>query len=250
MCLIVVGWRSHPEFSLVAGANRDEFYERPSAPAQPWESHPGVLGGRDLRGGGTWLGVTRGGRFAAVTNHRDPLDARAAARSRGELTAGFLASDVPAATFAAQAHALRGAYNGFNLLVGDSEELWYVGSRDERGARRLAPGVYGLSNALLDTPWPKLAASRDRFAEALRQIDPEPHVLDLLADRTLAPDEQLPDTGVGLEWERALSSPFIATERYGTRSSTFVALERARLRFVEHNFGPGGERGEVRRFEF
>lgn len=240
MCLVAFAWRAHPAWQLVLGANRDEFYDRPSAPAAWWGEPAGVLAGRDLRAGGTWLGVTRAGRFAAITNYRDPGDTRAAARSRGELPVAFLAGDGPAAEFAQQAWTLREAYNGFNLLLGDGEELWYAGSRDPSGPRRVEPGVHALSNALLDTPWPKAARSGERLAEALAQVDPEPNVLALLADRELAPDDALPDTGVGHEWERALSPPFIATERYGTRSSTYLAIGTGRTRFIEREFARGG----------
>jgi uncharacterized protein with NRDE domain len=248
MCLIVLAWKKHPECDLVVGANRDEFYDRPSAPAAFWDAAPDVLAGRDLRAGGTWLGVTRQGRFAAITNYRDRGDVRASARSRGELTAGFLQSAVPAGTYANQVYALRTAYNGFSLLVGDGEDLWYASSRD-RGARRLPPGVYGLSNHLLDTPWPKVEATKQRFAEALGQLDPERHVFDLLADRSTAPDDTLPDTGVGLAVERMLSASFIAGADYGTRSSTFVALKGPRIVFVERTYGPHGERTGEARFE-
>jgi uncharacterized protein with NRDE domain len=250
MCLVAFAWQAHPAWQLVLGANRDEFYDRPSAPAAWWPEQPDLLAGRDLRAGGIWLGVTRAGRFAAITNFRDPDDTRAAARSRGELPLAFLASAQPASEFAQQAWTLRDAYNGFNLLLGDGEELWYSGSRDAQGPRRVEPGVHALSNALLDTPWPKAARSGDRLGEALAQMEPERSVLELLGDRSLAPDEELPDTGVGLEWERALSAPFIATERYGTRSSTYLALGPGRARFVEREFAQGGEPRATREYEW
>jgi len=249
MCLVAFAWRAHPAWDLVLGANRDEFHERPTAAAMWWEE-PAMLAGRDMRAGGTWLGVTRERRFAAVTNFRDPGDTRAAARSRGELPVAFLAGTQPAEVFAQQAWTLRDAYNGFNLLLGDGEELWYAGSRDAQGPRRIEPGVHVLSNALLDTPWPKVERSGDRLGEALAQMDPERSVLALLADRALAPDEALPDTGVGLDWERALSAPFIVTERYGTRSSTYVAMGQGRMRFVERTFAAGGDPRATREYEW
>jgi uncharacterized protein with NRDE domain len=250
MCLVAFAWHAHPSWQLVLGANRDEFHDRPSAPAAWWPEQPGLLAGRDLRAGGTWLGVTRAGRFAAVTNFRSPGETRAAARSRGELPVSFLAGDAPASTFARQAWMLRDAYNGFNLLLGDGEELWYAGSRDPEGPRRVEPGVHALSNALLDTPWPKASRSRERLGEALAQMEPERSVFALLADRSLAPDEELPDTGVGIEWERALSAPFIATERYGTRSSSYLALGPGRARFVEREFAAGGAPLATREYEW
>jgi uncharacterized protein with NRDE domain len=248
MCLIVLAWNVHPEWRLVVGANRDEFYDRPSEPAGWWRHAPEVFGGRDLRAGGTWLGAGVQGRFAAVTNVRDPPAQRASARSRGELPATFLEGSMPAREFARHAQILRGAYNPFNLVVGDGEELWFVNSRAQ-APLRLGAGIHGVSNAELDSAWPKVQRSKARFAEALGQLDPEPLVFELLADRCLVPDEELPDTGVGLEWERVLSAPFIATERYGTRSSTFVAQSDNRLRFVERSFEKGGAAGGERRVD-
>ena len=248
MCLLAFAWRAHGSLDLVLGANRDEYHARPTAPAGYWTHAPDVLAGRDLRSGGTWLGVTRQGRFAAVTNYRDPGDVRPTARSRGELVASFLESPIPARDYAAAVHAAAAAYNGFNLVVGDGEELWYAASR-EAAPREVAPGLHALSNGLLDMPWPKVEASRARLADAIRQVDPEPEVFALLADRGFAPDEALPDTGVGIALERALSAPFVALEGYGTRSSTYVAMKAPRLRFVERSWDERGRLLGEQRFE-
>jgi uncharacterized protein with NRDE domain len=248
MCLIVCAWQAHAAYPLIVGANRDEFYDRPSEGAHHWPLHPEVLAGRDLKAGGTWLGVTRAGRFAAVTNFRDPLDTRAAPRSRGALTLEFLIGSMPAGVYAAQVSAARHDYSGFNLLLGDGEELWYVGSRAGM-PQRLVAGIYGLSNHVLDTPWPKVVASKARFVEAVSSLDPETGVFDLLGDRSHAADESLPDTGVGFQWERALSPAFIVTERYGTRASTFLAQAGSRLRFVERNYAASATLIDERRFE-
>lgn len=238
MCLIAWAWRVHPAHQLVLAANRDEFHARPSAPLHRWPESE-ILAGRDLEAGGTWLGVAGAARVAAVTNFRDPTDAASGKRSRGALVRDFLQSTAPAADGAHAAHAARQGYRGFNLLLGDGEELWFAGSR-AAAPRRLQPGVYALSNALLDTPWPKLLRAREAMHEALAQLDPELLLAEAFAVRRLAPDEALPDTGVGLEWERALSAPFIRTERYGTRSHTYLALGGGRLRMRERCYDAEG----------
>jgi len=226
LCLIVVAWRARADLPLVVAANRDEWRDRPAEPARWWPGEPELLAGRDLKAGGTWMGVTRGGRFAAVTNFRDPSDRRSTARSRGELVTGFLAgADSPPAFLAALA-TRAGEYNGFNLIVGDGTSLWYFGSR-EGGARAIEPGVHGLSNHLLDEPWPKVTRGRRAMERALADADPAPALFALLADRQGVPDAELPDTGVGLEWERRLASPLITGADYGTRASTVVAFSAA-----------------------
>ncbi|MBW3572965.1 MAG: NRDE family protein [Gemmatimonadetes bacterium] len=245
MCLIALALDAHPSYRLVVAANRDEFYARPAAQAQWWADAPDVLAGRDLREGGTWMGVTRGGRVAAVTNYRDPgLAERPDAPSRGALVADFLRG---AADAEAYAHALarRAArYNGFNLLVGDEGGFFYLSNRAE-GVRRLEPGVYGLSNALLDTPWPKVQRARRAMADALAAAEGDgwdAPLWDALADRVIAADDALPDTGVGAERERLLSAPFIRTEVYGTRASTVLTIARdGQVRFVERSVAPGEE---------
>jgi len=246
MCLIVVAWKRHAIHDLVVGANRDEFHARPTEAAASWQEAPQVYAGRDLKLGGTWLGITAAGRFAAVTNIRDPARQRPDARTRGELTAAFLRGEETPASFATQAWTLRHAYNGFNLLIGNADTLWYVASEGE-GPRELEAGFYGLSNHMLDTPWPKVVGSKARFETALEQDDPEHGVFDLLSDRMVAPDLGLPDTGVGLELERGLSAPFIVLPGYGTRSSTFVARSTTGSSLVERQFDESGtEVGETR----
>ncbi len=238
MCLIVVGWRVHPDYPLVVAANRDEFLARPTALAARWPDEPQIIGGRDLEAGGTWLGLSDGGRFAAVTNVREPGMAKGE-HSRGDLTVGFLRSTASAIEFAGQIDGRR--YSGFNLLLGDGENLVYCSNRDGE-PRLLAPGVYGLSNHLLDTPWPKLLKARQRFSEALPGLPDASPLFDLLADRSIEPDERLPNTGVSLDWERRLSAVFVASENYGTRAST-VVLQQAdgSARLHEQSFGPYGQ---------
>ncbi|MGZ3181087.1 MAG: NRDE family protein [Telluria sp.] len=231
MCLIVFAWRVMPGVPLIAAANRDEFYERPAAPAAPWPAHPHVTAGRDLRGGGTWMGISQlgadGPRFAAVTNIRAPAEFRPDAPTRGALVADFLSGDWSAADYLAHLARTAQDYNGFNLVLGDRNALlWYSnrGDGDERNGKPLEPGIYGLSNALLDSPWPKVVRTKAQFASLLCQGAPEDAYFDMLADTTRAPDMRLPETGVPLETERMLSAVCIQSPEYGTRTSTVVTL--------------------------
>ncbi|OWW20019.1 NRDE family protein [Noviherbaspirillum denitrificans] len=227
MCLIVFAWKLVPGIPLLAAGNRDEFYERPTTPAGWWSDQAHIYAGRDLRGGGTWMGVTREGRFAAITNIREPSDRRSDAPSRGELVAGYLAGIASPMQFVEDLAPRAKQYNGFNLLVGNREELvWYSnGSPDDaRNGKPLAPGVYGLSNGSLDTPWPKVVRTKAQFSSLLCQGAPEDAYFEMLSDTARAPDCRLPDTGIGQEWERILSAVCIESPEYGTRSSTVVRL--------------------------
>ena len=251
MCLILFALDEHPDYPLVLAANRDEFLARPTAPAGPWRDHPDILGGRDLTAGGTWLAVSRRGRLAAVTNVREPGRFRSDARSRGELVTGLLDVSQPAQSYLG---AVDGAlYNGYNLLAYDGQELLYGSNRSEDGHRVVTSGVHGLSNASLDTPWPKVVSGRSDLAGALRQLsgdspDPEPFFA-ILADRDQAGDAELPETGVGLDLERRLSSRFIVSEGYGTRSSTVVLIHRdGTCHLWERTFPSRGGSAEDRQF--
>jgi uncharacterized protein with NRDE domain len=238
MCLILFAYRLHPDYRLVLAANRDEFYERPTLPLDYWPDAPGILAGRDLRAGGTWLGVSRNGRLAAVTNYREPDKTRSDAPSRGHLVDNFLLGELSAAAYLQTVQAEGSRYNGFNLIAADPLELLYYSNRSHR-IRRLPAGLYGLSNHLLDTPWPKVESGKQRLQAYLQQTrnpDPEP-LLALLNDRSPPPDDQLPNTGVGIEWERILSPLFIQSPAYGTRSSSVILLANdGRLTFVERGF--------------
>jgi uncharacterized protein with NRDE domain len=227
MCLIVFAWQVVPGAPLVAAANRDEYYARPASPAAWWDDHPHVYAGRDLQAGGTWLGVTRSGRFAALTNIRNPAERRTDAPSRGALAADFLTGVITPEYYVQQLREKADRYNGFNLLVGDAEQLvWYSnrGDQDERNGRPLAPGLYGLSNALLDVPWPKVVRTKAQFASLLCQGAPEEAFFEMLADTTQASDCRLPKTGVDIELERLLSPVLIRSPAYGTRVSTLVRV--------------------------
>ena len=251
MCLILLGYQVHPAYSLVVAANRDEFHARPTAPAHWWAEAPDLLAGRDLRGGGTWMGITRGKRFAAVTNLRNPALEQIGAPSRGNLVANFLRSDADPGAYLAGIEPGKSCYNGFNLLVGNEHELWYL-SNQAAGTRRLEPGIYGVSNAPLGTSWPKTgwgeSALRERLADG--RVEPEA-VLEVLADRTVAPDPELPDTGVGAERERVLAPAFIVSPEYGTRASTVLLLAPdGTSTWVERTFRPDGSIVGETRFDF
>ena len=223
MCLIALAWQARPDLPLVVAANRDEWRDRPAEPAHWWSDQPDLLAGRDLKAGGTWMGITRSGRFAAVTNYRDPSDKRSTARSRGALVTEFLLGAGPAASFLGKLAARVHEYNGFNLILGDGEALYYYGSR-EGNARLIEPGVHGLSNHLLDEPWPKVTRARAAMQQALGDRDPALRLFEALSDTEGAPDEELPDTGVGLALERVLAAPLITGITYGTRASTVLKV--------------------------
>ncbi len=227
MCLIVFAWRVVPGVPLVLAANRDEFFDRPAAPAGWWEDHPQVYGGRDLQGGGTWLGVTKAGRFAALTNIRAPADYREGMRSRGMLVADYLSGQASPEDYVNGISAEAHNYNGFNLIVGTPDKLIWYNNReqdDTRNGRILSPGVYGLSNDRLDSPWPKVVRTKAQFASLLCQGAPQDAYFEMLTDTTRASDCRLPKTGVDIEWERILSAVCIESPVYGTRVSSVVQV--------------------------
>jgi uncharacterized protein with NRDE domain len=225
MCLILVVWRRHPTYPCIIAANRDEFYARATESAHWWSDRSQILAGRDLIAGGTWLGITRTGRFAALTNYRAPQQKRADAPSRGALVTGILESGASVTEELAHLRRVGADYNGFNLLFSDGERLGVYESVRAEG-RELGPGIYGLSNHLLDTPWPKVQQAKARLQAALSDMTDPTAVLALLRDDTPARDEQLPRTGVSLEWERLLSSAFVRGTDYGTRCSTVIRFDR------------------------
>jgi uncharacterized protein with NRDE domain len=245
MCLILIAYRVHPRYPLVLAANRDEFYQRPTAGAAFWPDAPYLLAGRDLVHDGTWLGITRSGRLAALTNYRDPHAVIRNAPSRGGLVSGFLQSGISSEGYLERLRADAPAYNGYNLLFGDQDAL-YCYSNKNGEAVKLAPGISGLSNHLLDTPWPKVVRGKESLAEVLRNDEfSREELFTILADRSQAVDEALPDTGVGLARERMLSSVFVTSERYGTRSSTVLLVDaNGKVSFTERSFN-GGEGAEV-----
>jgi len=246
VCLVAFALDAHPRHRLVLMGNRDEAFARPAAPLEWWDDAPDVLAGRDLEAGGTWLGATRSGRWAVLTNVRDPRTPRPSTRSRGALVADFLRSGDPVEAYAEAVHAERDAYDGFNLVVGDAESVRVVSTRHDE-MLELGRGVYGLSNDRLDTPWPKVVRARQRLRDALRSDPVAPSdLLALLDDQEHAPDSELPDTGVGLEWERRLSPVRIVADGYGTRVSTALVVDRDGAgRMSEQTWLPDGSAGAV-----
>jgi uncharacterized protein with NRDE domain len=245
MCLLVLAWRTHPRYRLIVAANRDEYHERPTAPLAKWPEPNDILAGQDLRAGGTWLALDRRHRFGAVTNFRELQRPRRSAPSRGTLVPSFLGQDGGPEDFLAGMETDAPGYSGFNLLISDTDTLWYASNRMDRFARSLPPGVYGLSNEFLDTPWPKLRRVRERFESWLRapsSADPVSELFALLADREPASDGP-PQAGLSPEWERTLSAPFVIHPTYGTRSTTVLLLEPSGDSVMaERRFDPTGEK--------
>ena len=235
MCLILTAYRQHKHYPLVLAANRDEFYNRPTRQIEAWQDRPGIIAGRDLKGSGTWMGIDRQGRLAAITNYRDPANLKSDAPTRGLLVSNFLSGTPSAESYLTTLSKTADRYNGFNLLLYDQSGLWHYSNR-QGAITALEPGIHGLSNHLLNTPWPKVRRGRHAFAEALQanpSIDPET-LLTLMEDRRIAPDDQLPQTGVSLEWERMLSPMFIQSDTYGTRCTSVVLFNRSgMISFVE-----------------
>lgn len=241
MCLILFAWQVRPDVPLLVAANRDEDFKRPAAVAAFWPDRPVLLAGRDLSAGGTWLGVTRTGRFAAITNFRDPASRRENAPSRGALVADYLTGDSTPVAYLKALQQTGAAYNGFSLLVGNERELWFYSNRGN-GPQRIEAGVHGLSNHLLDTPWPKVVKGvRALETKTAAHLDAEEY-FSVLADTEPAPPEALPDTGVGPERERWLSSMRIVGAGYGTRCSTVLRIDaKGSAEFHERTWSPDGQ---------
>jgi uncharacterized protein with NRDE domain len=252
VCLILFAVDAHPEYRLIVAANRDEFFVRPSAAAQPWAEAADVIGGRDLEKGGTWLAVRQGGRLAAVTNFRDGARKKNTKRSRGLLVSDFILSREMPRDFIHRIEMEPEVYDGFNLIVADGAEVWHY-SNIERSGTRVSRGVHGVSNHLLDTPWPKVTRGKEVMAHALGETREGliARLFEALREERRAADHQLPSTGVGLEWERVLSPAFIATAEYGTRASTVVLVHRSgALSFIERTYEGGNDAaGALRSFE-
>ena len=248
MCLIVFRWQPATDFPLVMTANRDEFHARPAAAMGWWKEQPGLLAGRDLQAGGTWLGISRAGRLATVTNYREDVPA-VKEQSRGDIVTGFAAADASPSEFLSSLDGDR--YAGFSALAADGSELAYCSNRGQ-ATRKLPPGLYGLSNAALDTPWSKLVRSRARLDELLLAGDPKlDDLLELLGDRSPASQAELADPDLPFEIDRALTSPFIVMPDYGTRCSTAVICRAdGHVEIAERRFDAAGEVTGESRFVF
>lgn len=252
MCILFIAVNQHKDYPLIIAANRDEFYERPTDTSRFWSSHPNLLAGKDLQAGGTWMGITRQGRLSALTNVRDPQRIDPDAISRGALVTDYLVGQMDNSTYLSTLQQTKTQYNGYNLLFGDWHDMWvYNNHLDE--THQLQTGVYGLSNANLNSPWPKINRGVTNLEDYCHQHGPldMDHFFDLLTDDTQAADHLLPQTGVPIEWERKLSSIFIQTEGYGTRSSTILAIDNQdKVTWLEHSFDTQGKCVDSQHFEF
>ncbi len=252
MCLIVFSYKNHPKFDLIFAANRDEAYSRPTRPAQFWNKYPAVLAGKDLEAGGTWMGINKNGHFAALTNYRDPVIVKEDPPSRGSLVLNYLIEQEKPEAYLKAVHSKAVHFMGFNLLAGTVDELYHY-SNQEKQINRVEPGVHGLSNHLLDTPWPKVQQAKAELKDIVKEkkINKEKLFGLLLRDDT-APDQDLPDTGIGYELEKIVSPVFIKSDEYGTRSSTVLLIDkRGNVTFEERRFKAGTQQpDEKNRFEF
>ncbi len=251
MCLIVFANNVHKHYKLIFAANRDEFYNRPSEQAEFWNDFPDLLAGKDLQAGGTWMGITRQGKFAAITNFRDLKNHKNDAPSRGNLTLDFLANDIHPEDYYNSLKPQLKNFNGFNLILGTVDALYYFSNKTEY-LKKLEPAIHGISNALLDTSWPKVEKSKNHLQRLVQRDEIHPwEVLDILKDSTLAKDKELPDTGVGLELERVLSPVFIKSEKYGTRCSSVVMVDKDNnVKFLEKFYFNNSGHFSNREFKF
>jgi uncharacterized protein with NRDE domain len=227
MCLIFFSVNNHPTYKLILAGNRDEFYNRKTAAAQFWKDQPNVLAGRDLEAGGTWMGITREGKISFITNYRDPSNINPAAPSRGHLVSDYLENDNDPFNYIKEVERKASVYNGFNLLVGDVNALWYF-SNYGPSPMKIASGYYGLSNHLLETPWPKVLHGKEKLKNIFRSsVIDKNDLFTALYDSEQAADDKLPNTGIGIERERALSSMFIKSPGYGSRCSTIILVDHS-----------------------
>jgi uncharacterized protein with NRDE domain len=250
MCLILFAWRQHADYPLVVIANRDEFYARPTRDAHWWEDNAGILAGRDLEAGGTWLGLNRRGYFAAVTNVREPGGMKPGKKSRGELTSNYLASSGGAEAYLQELATHDQDYAGFNLLLGDTRGLWFYSNR-EHAIRSIDAGVYGISNGAFDEPWPKLSSGKAELEALLDGDIDSGQLMEILTDHRIAEDHELPSTGVAQDIERLLSSRFIRSPEYGTRACSVLLVDRDRgIQFSEQNYTDAEHSGALVRESF
>lgn len=251
MCLIHLQLQEHPKYKLIVAANRDELYSRPTEQAHFWKDAPNILAGRDLMQMGTWLGVTKQGRFAALTNYREPAKQTEGLTSRGEIVRNYLAGESTPKDFLASFKQNRDRYNGFNVIAGNPNHLYYYSNRQQE-VRQISEGTHGLSNHLLDTCWPKVVKGKEKL-KVYTQSRYAIYVKDLfeiLGDTEEAAEDALPSTGISRELERKLSAPFIKTRDYGTRCSTVVLVDRENyVTFAERTFNSTGLL-EERQFSF
>lgn len=242
MCIVSFNFQEHPKYKLIIAANRDEFYRRPADPLRVWPDYPNIVAGRDLEAKGTWLGMSKDGKFATLTNYRHPKyfkdDDK---RTRGDIVTNYLTSSVDPQAYLEELHERRHEYSGFNVIVGNGDELFYY-SNEKGNIKEIERGTHSLSNAFLNTPWPKVKRAKsalDHYVSHNEEIDPE-KLFKQLHNDTIAPDEELPKTGLSLEFERQVSSIFIRSEDYGTRVSTVILITHDNeVKLIERTFNNG-----------
>ncbi len=251
MCLIVLANNYHPKYKLVLAANRDEFYSRSTEPAHFWDDNPNLLAGKDLQAGGTWMGITKKGRYAAITNFRDPNSMIPKSVSRGTIVTDYLNGVESPKNFLENLMETAQKYNGFNLLVGNTNELYFFSNRTN-DPEKLIPNIYGLSNHLLDTPWSKVVKSKQAFASAIEHKEVKIEKLfSLLSDTSVPPDDELPETGVGIEIERIAAPVFIESPTYGTRASTVLLIDKNNnVTFIEKSLDTDKKEWNKSEFNF
>lgn len=249
MCLITFAYKTHPKYKFILSANRDEFYERPTSTVDWWQDHSEIIGGRDLQAFGTWMAMHKNGRFAAVTNYRDIQNINPKAQSRGNLPVNFLLNGQEPKHYANQVHKSGDNYNGFNLLVLD-DELVHVSNYDQN-INAIQPGIFGLSNAVLDTPWPKVSKAKKSLKELIDREFTQEDLIEIMQDDSTAPDDQLPETGLDYEREKALSAMCIKTPDYGTCCSTAITIDYdGNVAFMEKSYPVGNRTEGVVSFNF
>ncbi len=250
MCLIVFALNVHPEYKLILGANRDEFYNRPASPAKFWDDHKNLLAGKDLKDGGTWLGVTKQGRFAAITNYRDLRNIKLNTPSRGNIVKSFLIKDDDIENFSKEIISTKGHYNGYNLIYGCADYLFYF-SNYNNSLQKIDKGIHALSNHLLNTPWFKVVKSKNQFERVIQNNFAAEDIFKILSDTILSPDNELPETGLDKEREKIISSIFIKTKEYGTRCSTVITIDNNNfVNFTERTFNNNSKNYSEASFNF
>jgi uncharacterized protein with NRDE domain len=251
MCLLLLSYKTNPNYKLIIAANRDEFYERPTAVLHNWENHPELFAGKDLQGNGTWLGVTKKGKIAAITNYRDMSKIKDNAPTRGKLVIDFLLNEIPPEQYTNLLLGKADIYNGYNLIYGNSDDLYYLSNINKEPVK-LSKGIYGLSNHLLDSPWPKVVKSKNIFSELIKEHSPsKKKMFELLKDDEIYPDESLPETGLGIDLERMVSPIFTVTEKYGTRSSSVIFIDvNNNVEFTEKSYDNKNKEWTTTSFSF
>jgi uncharacterized protein with NRDE domain len=242
MCLIVLAYKYHPDYKLILGANRDEFYDRPADAAHQWKDNPSLLAGKDLKEGGTWCGITTDGKIAAITNYRNMKSIKKNAVSRGKIVTGYLLGNYSPEQFAGELIETAEQYNGYSLVFGNKSDLYFFSNQTKK-LEEIQPGIHGLSNHLIDTPWFNVTCGKNLLKNAINNhSDFTGKLFEMLNDKTLAPDSDLPDTGLPVETEKKISSIFVENKNYGTRSSTVILIDKDnRVTFIEKSLNGNKE---------